>query len=213
MNCPRCHSENIIKNGSIHNGKQKYECKECKRQFVENPENKIISSEIKILIDKLLCEKIPLAGICRVTGISEPWLQNYVYKKYESVPKQVNVSNKKKGRLTVQCDEMWSFVGNKSNKQWVRLAIDAETKENVNIELAWNVTIAFDSPLVDDKSVLIQLKSLDLTQDYKVKLQVDGNILLDDNNNEIELLLLENEKLNEYLSRLDRMEQKVRAGN
>ena len=33
------------------------------------------------------------------------------------------------------------------------------------------------------------------------------------NNNEIELLLLENEKLNKYLSRLDRMEQKVRAGN
>ena len=33
------------------------------------------------------------------------------------------------------------------------------------------------------------------------------------NNNEIEILLLENEKLNEYLSRLDRMEQKVRAGN
>lgn len=33
------------------------------------------------------------------------------------------------------------------------------------------------------------------------------------NNNEIELLLLENEKLNEYLSRLDRMEQKVRAKN
>ena len=33
------------------------------------------------------------------------------------------------------------------------------------------------------------------------------------NNNEIELLLLENEKLNEYLSRLDRIEQKVRAGN
>ena len=33
------------------------------------------------------------------------------------------------------------------------------------------------------------------------------------NNNEIELLLLENEKLNEYLSRLDKMEQKVRTGN
>ena len=33
------------------------------------------------------------------------------------------------------------------------------------------------------------------------------------NNNEIELLLLENKKLNEYLSRLDKMEQKVKAGN
>ncbi len=96
MKCPRCESENIIKNGSIHNGKQKYECKECKRQFVENPENKIISSETELLIDRLLYEKIPSAGICRVTGVSEPWLRNYVNKKYESVPKQADMSNKKK---------------------------------------------------------------------------------------------------------------------
>lgn len=33
------------------------------------------------------------------------------------------------------------------------------------------------------------------------------------NNNKIELLLFENEKLKEYLSRLDRMEQKVKVGN
>lgn len=33
------------------------------------------------------------------------------------------------------------------------------------------------------------------------------------NNNEIEFLLLENEKLNEYLSRLDKMEQRIKAGN
>jgi insertion element IS1 protein InsB len=129
MKCPRCQSENIIRNGSIHNGKQKYECKECKRQFVENPENKIISSETEMLIDRLLYEKIPLAGICRVTGVSESWLQNYVNKKYESVPKQVNISNKKKGRLTIQCDEMRSFIGDKSNKQWVWPAIDADTGE------------------------------------------------------------------------------------
>ena len=33
------------------------------------------------------------------------------------------------------------------------------------------------------------------------------------NNNDIELILHENEKLNKYLSRLDKIEQKVRAGN
>ncbi|MDU1911980.1 hypothetical protein [Fusobacterium sp.] len=33
------------------------------------------------------------------------------------------------------------------------------------------------------------------------------------NNSEKELLLLENEKLNEYLSRLDKIEQKLRTGN
>lgn len=40
---------------------------------------------------------------------------------------------KKKGRLTIQCDEMWSFVANKKNKQWVWLALDIETKEIVGI--------------------------------------------------------------------------------
>jgi len=40
---------------------------------------------------------------------------------------------KKKGRLTIQCDEMWSFVGNKNNKQWVWLVLDIETKEIVSV--------------------------------------------------------------------------------
>lgn len=51
MKCPRCQSENIIKNGSIRNGKQKYGCRKCKRQSVGNHGNEIISSEIKMLAD------------------------------------------------------------------------------------------------------------------------------------------------------------------
>ncbi len=41
----------------------------------------------------------------------------------------------KKGRLTIQCDEMWSFVGNKKNKQWIWLALDIETKEIVGVHI------------------------------------------------------------------------------
>jgi len=82
MNCPSCNSENIVKNGTIHNGKQKYACKDCCRQFVLNPEN-CISQDDKDLIDKLLLEKIPLAGIARVVGVSERWLQKYVNEKYD----------------------------------------------------------------------------------------------------------------------------------
>jgi hypothetical protein len=37
----------------------------------------------------------------------------------------------KKGRLTIQCDELWSFVDNKGNKQWVGLALDANPREIV----------------------------------------------------------------------------------
>lgn len=39
----------------------------------------------------------------------------------------------KKGRLTIQCDELWSFVDNKGNKQWIWLALDADTREIVGV--------------------------------------------------------------------------------
>jgi hypothetical protein len=70
--------------------------KDCGRQFVKDPQNKVISQETKELIDKLLLEKLPLAGIARVAEVSEPWLQSHVDQKYEAVPKQVE-SRPKKG--------------------------------------------------------------------------------------------------------------------
>jgi IS1 family transposase len=50
-----------------------------------------------------------------------------------AVKRQVEVKSKKKGQLIIQCDEMWSFVGDKSNKQWIWLAIDVFTKEIVGV--------------------------------------------------------------------------------
>jgi transposase-like protein len=87
MKCPACSSLNIVKNGSIHNGKQKHSCKSCGRQFVENPENKRIAPETWYLVKKLLLEKISIAGIARVVGISEVWLQKHINIIYENVSK------------------------------------------------------------------------------------------------------------------------------
>ncbi len=67
----------MVKNGINHNGKQNHKCKACGRQFVEAPRQKIISEESKTLIDKLLLEKIPLAGMARVCDVSETWLQDW----------------------------------------------------------------------------------------------------------------------------------------
>lgn len=94
--CPVCQSTHVVKNGSIHNGKQNFKCRECGRQFVQDPQNKIIAQPTKALIDKLLLEKIPLAGIARVAGVSEPWLQSYVNEKYQNIPPQVSVATKKR---------------------------------------------------------------------------------------------------------------------
>jgi len=51
------------------------------------------------------------------------------------VPRQVQVRPKAKGALTVQMDELWSFVDEKGNKQWVWLALDVKTREIVGCHI------------------------------------------------------------------------------
>jgi transposase-like protein len=58
-----------------------YRCKECGRQFVLSPDKSMISDEKKSLIDRLLLERVSLAAITRIVGISKFWLQRYVNKK------------------------------------------------------------------------------------------------------------------------------------
>jgi hypothetical protein len=55
----------------------------------------------------LLLERIPLSGIARSVKISERWLQDYVNEKYDHVPRKIVVSKKKKGRITIECDEIY----------------------------------------------------------------------------------------------------------
>ena len=131
--CPRCGSQHPVKNGRIHNKKPKFQCQDCQRQFVEHPTNTVINTETKELISRLLLEKIPLAGIARVAQVSETWLQKYVNDKYAHISQQINVSAKPKGKLPLECDEAWSFVYNKGNQRWIRLAMDTRTKEIVGV--------------------------------------------------------------------------------
>jgi hypothetical protein len=64
---------------------------------VEHPQKKMIDSTTRELIDRLLLERISLAGIARAVMVSEQWLQTYVNEKYAHVPRQIDVSAKKRG--------------------------------------------------------------------------------------------------------------------
>ena len=84
MHCPSCDSDKIVRNGIRENDKQNYRCQSCGRQFVENSSGHYrISDETCDLVDRLLLERIPLAGIARVAQVSESWLQKYVNAKYK----------------------------------------------------------------------------------------------------------------------------------
>jgi insertion element IS1 protein InsB len=45
----------------------------------------------------------------------------------------VGCTPQKQGRLTIQWDELGACVDNKGNKQWVWLALDADTREIVGV--------------------------------------------------------------------------------
>ena len=95
MNCPKCQSAQIVKYGHRHYGKQRFRCQECGRQFVLAPTRQPIDEATRALIDKLLLERLAIAAIARVTGVSERWLQMYVNQKYYQTPQRIEVAKKK----------------------------------------------------------------------------------------------------------------------
>lgn len=92
--CPSCQSQEVKRNGHIHNGKQNYRCKDCGRQFVADSTKRYISEEERAMIDRLLLERISLAGICRVMKVSQRWLLDYVSKLYERLPDDLNAEQR-----------------------------------------------------------------------------------------------------------------------
>ncbi len=69
----------------------------------------------------------------RVTGVSARGLQYYVNAKYEHIPKKVSVEPQNPGPLTIECAEMWSFVQNKGQKQWIGLALAVDSRASVGV--------------------------------------------------------------------------------
>ena len=71
----------------------------------------MIGWAIRELIDRLLLERISLAGIARVVQVSEQWLQSYVNEKYALGTAQRAGDTQKKGkRERFNKGELWSFV-------------------------------------------------------------------------------------------------------
>ncbi|MEM9987144.1 MAG: hypothetical protein AAF804_18780 [Bacteroidota bacterium] len=90
IECPSCRSRSVKKNGHLSNGKQNYRCKPCGRQFVATSHSWHINDSDKELINKLLLERISLNGICRVVGVSQSWLLNYIKELYADLPDDLN---------------------------------------------------------------------------------------------------------------------------
>ena len=162
--CPEYSSERFKKNGHIHTGKQNHQCKTCGRQFVLHAANRTIGEDQRALVERLLCEKISLHGICRAVGVSLRWLMDFIVARFAALPDHLHVlpvvtpRDVLIGRLEVEADEMWSFVKQKANKQLSRCysllqalchgdAVEANTAEARVERQGMRQHVFFSSPL------------------------------------------------------------------
>ena len=88
--CPACGSRQFKKNGHTHNGKQNHQCQVCPRQFVTEATERSISPGQRTLIERLLCERISLRGICRAVGVSLPWLMHFLVERFAACPEHLH---------------------------------------------------------------------------------------------------------------------------
>lgn len=142
--CPSCQSTLIKKNGHIHNGKQKYQCLACKKQFVLDPQQKIIDERTRELISKTLLERVSLEGVCRIFDVSMPWLLEFITSLINKLPENLNaevVQENDEIEVVVldyeslEADELWSYVGSKKNPQWLWLVMHSRTRQVVAMEV------------------------------------------------------------------------------
>ena len=110
MECPRCKSERIVKNGR-RKDKQNYLCRNCGRQFLNEYEPKGYPLEVKQHCLTLYCNGLGFRAIERVTGVSHNTVINWVRQAVSQIPDE-NYSIPE----TAQIDELQTFVGSKKIK-------------------------------------------------------------------------------------------------
>jgi transposase-like protein len=109
MTCPYCQSSKVVKNGH-RQGKQSYFCRDCHRQFRENPDLGY-RPEVKALCAKMSLNGMGFRGIERVTGISHNSVINWVRQAEAAI-----LDENYEFPETAQLDELQTFVGAKKTK-------------------------------------------------------------------------------------------------
>ena len=80
MNCKKCGSINVVRNGCTRTGQQQYHCRACGVYTVTDDRLRERAAKIA-LVEKLHREQISQRQIARMTGISRPTIIRWLQKK------------------------------------------------------------------------------------------------------------------------------------
>jgi insertion element IS1 protein InsB len=140
VQCPYCHSKQVVKRGKTHRGTQRYLCRNttcAQGSFLLDYRNRGCVPEIKHTIIDMSLNASGVRDTARVLHISTDTVLNEIREKeaaLESVntallrtlnPDDIAVDIERAGEAAM--DEMWSFVGKKKAQRWLWHAIDHGT--------------------------------------------------------------------------------------
>ncbi|WP_318779338.1 IS1 family transposase, partial [Psychrobacter sp. FME6] len=127
ISCPDCHSPSLKKNGIKSYGKQNYQCKDCKRQFIGDHAltYKGCHSKIEDIIRLMTVRGCGVRDIAIIASVS-------IGKVLSTIGSSVyKIAPKKSYYERLEVDEFWTYVYRKKRKVWLIYAYDRATNEIV----------------------------------------------------------------------------------
>ena len=118
ITCPVCSSLNIKKNGINKQGKQRYRCRLCGRQFIVKYLYRAYLKYIRELIVPMCLNGSGIRDISRVLRVSATTVMKIIREQAEIV----SAAKLPAHIADVELDEMWTFVEKKKNQCWLWLA-------------------------------------------------------------------------------------------
>ena len=125
--CPDCHSPSLKKNGIKSYGKQNYQCKDCKRQFIGDHALTYngCHSRIEDLIRLMTVRGCGVRDIALIASVS-------IGKVLSTIGSSVyKIAPKKSYYERLEVDEFWTYVYRKKRKVWLIYTYDRATGEIV----------------------------------------------------------------------------------
>ena len=129
INCPDClsHSLSLKKNGIKSYGKQNYQCKDCKRQFIDDHALNYQGcySQIEDILRLMTARGCGVRDIAIITSVS-------IGKVLSTISSSVyKILPNKRYYERLEVDDFWTYVYRKKRKVWLIYAYDRATNEIV----------------------------------------------------------------------------------
>jgi len=123
MNCNYCNQNTSIKKGK-RNGKQRYHCKACNKNFQNNYSYRAYANSIDSMLIKLLKEGCGMRGIARILEISCGTVLSRMLK----LAKRVKPLRFQRSGCKFEVDELFVKIANGRLQNYVTYAIERESR-------------------------------------------------------------------------------------